>query len=189
MKPLQSVAMGMVVILLVAPAGGFDIFADPIGWVLVLLGLRGLPASIELRGVLLVLGGLALLVSLPLWVPDVVDALDDADESLAWALDLPRFGCFLLLALALLRAAEAAGDRTARTWWGAVVVGLAAVVVLPVLIFGGGLDDLEGLAGVLVALVPVVMVVLLFAHSGRAWAGGDADVVRNGPETHEGRPG
>lgn len=181
MRPLQSVAMGMVIILLVAPAGGFDVFADPVGWVLVLLGLRALPPDVELRGPVLVLAGLALLVSVPLWVPDVVEALDDADESIAWALNLPQFGSFALLALALLRAAEAAGDRTARTWWGVVVVGLGAVVVLPVLIFGAGLDDLEGLAGALVALVPLTMVVLLFVCSGRAWAGA--------PQTHEGRPG
>lgn len=173
MKPLQSIAMGMVVILLLVDAGGYDVLADPLGWLLVLHGIRLLPEDLELRTPLLGLAGLAAVVSVPLWVPAVVEALDDADESLAWVANLPQFGCYLLLAHVLSLAATAAGDKAAATWWRSVVLGLAAVVVLPVLIFGGGLTGLETAAGVLVGLVPTVMIVLLFAHSGRPWAGAD----------------
>ena len=45
MKPLQSVAMGFVFIALYARWHGYDLYADPVGWVLVLLGVRRLPAG------------------------------------------------------------------------------------------------------------------------------------------------
>ncbi|WP_148615416.1 hypothetical protein [Nocardioides rubriscoriae] len=188
MKPLQSIAMGMVVILLVVPVGGYDVLADPLGWVLVVLGVRRLPEDVELRSTLLGVAVLAGLVSVPLWVPAVVDALDDADESIAWAVNLPQFGFYVLLSHTLFRAATAAGDKGAATWWSSLVLAFGAVVALPVLIFGGGLTGLEGLAGVLVGLTPTVAIVLAFVHSGRAWAGGEADARRPPTGRTRGRP-
>ena len=38
MRPLQSIAMGLVIVALHAEFGGFDALPDPLGWVLVLLG-------------------------------------------------------------------------------------------------------------------------------------------------------
>jgi hypothetical protein len=181
-RPLQAVALGVVVHLLFAKAGGFDLLPDPLGWVLVLVGLRGLPAAVELRGAATALAALALVVAVPLWVPGVADRIEDADEALAWAVDLPRFGCYLLLALGLSRAATTAGDKAAAAWWSTVVLALAAVVALPVLVFGGGLDGLAALASSLVGIVPTVMVVLLFVHAGRAWAD-DAGEPRSGRTT------
>ncbi len=172
MKPLQSIAMGMVIILVVVQAGAYDVLADPLGWVLVVLGVRRLPEDFALRSTLLGVAVLAALVSVPLWVPAVVEALDGADESIAWAVNLPQFGCYLLLSHALSRSAAAAGDKAAATWWSTMVLAFGAVVALPVLIFGGGLDGLEALAGVLVGLAPTVAIVLLFVHAGRAWTGG-----------------
>ena len=40
MKPLQSVAMGLVIVVLVARYGEYDALADPLGWLLVLWGVR-----------------------------------------------------------------------------------------------------------------------------------------------------
>lgn len=170
MKPLQSIAMGMVVILLLVLVADFDVLANPLGWVLVVLGVRRLPADVELRPVLLVLAVVAGLVSVPLWLPAVLDSLADADESVAWAANLPQFGCYLLLSVALSRTAAAAGDAAAKTWWSSMALGCGAIVALPVLIFGGGLRGLETLAGGLVALVPTAMIVLLFVHADRPWA-------------------
>jgi hypothetical protein len=45
------------------------------------------------------------------------------------------------------------------------------VAVLPVLIFGGGVDELEEPAGLAVQIVYVVLVWLMFQYSGRVWAG------------------
>ena len=182
MKPLQSIAMGMVVIALIAPVGGgFDLLANPLGWVLVLLGVRALPADLPWRSALLGVAALAGLVSLPLWVPDVVEALDDADEALAWAVNLPQFGCYALLSFVLAGAAAAAGRASGRD-----------LVAHPVRRRPGrgraarpglrrrprGLTDT---AGVAVAVVPLAMIVLLFVHAGRAWAGADAPDMQGPP--------
>lgn len=43
MKPLSSVAMGLVIVVLVARFGGYDALPDPLGWLLVLWGVRRLP--------------------------------------------------------------------------------------------------------------------------------------------------
>ena len=44
MKPLQSIAMGLVIIALKAWVNGeYDVLPDPIGWLLVLQGLAALP--------------------------------------------------------------------------------------------------------------------------------------------------
>lgn len=166
--------MGVVVLILVAPVGGFDLLADPLGWLLVLLGIRSLPSGLPLRELVLALTGLALLVSVPLWTPAVVSAVAEADESLAWAVDLPRFAALGVLSLALARAAGAARDAGAQLWWRLVVVGFVVVTALPVLVFGGGLTGLDDVAGVAVAVVPLLVVVLGFAHSARGWAGGPA---------------
>ena len=34
MRPLQSIAMGLVIVLVTASVGGYDLVADPVGWVL-----------------------------------------------------------------------------------------------------------------------------------------------------------
>ena len=146
MKPLQSVALGLVFLVLESRVGGFDVYADPVGWVLIVYGVRGLgpvPRGDLLRGTALLAG----LVSLPLWVPAVDRALADADPALAWAADLPRFGFWLVLCLSLAEAAMTGGEPRAAAWWRVVEVGVGAVIALPGLVFGAGLTGLEGAAG------------------------------------------
>ena len=171
MKPLQAVGLGFVFLVLVTTVQGYDLYADPFGWVLVLVGVRLLPRDFTNRWLLLYLGAIALAVSVPLWIPAVDDALADADASIAWALNLPRFGFAAVLALTLGRAAQAADARGPATWWRVLGFGNAAVAVLPVLVFGGGLESLDTTAGTLVVVVPLAMTVALFWHSGRTWAG------------------
>ena len=38
-KPLQAVGMGLVIVVLTVPVAGYDVLADPLGWLLVLVGL------------------------------------------------------------------------------------------------------------------------------------------------------
>ena len=180
-KPLQSVAMGYVFIALYARFNGYDAYADPFGWTLVLIGLYKLPADLPSRGGLLYLGWLSALVSVPLWFPPVIDALEDADPSLAWAVDLPQFGFGFLLCLALSKAAEADDDLRAANWLRMLMMLIAAVAVLPVLVFGGGIDELAEPASLAVQIVYIVLVWLMFQYSGRVWAG--APVVADGEES------
>jgi hypothetical protein len=174
MKPLQAIAMGLVVLALGPTEPAFDPLPDPLGWLLVLVGLRGLPPSTELRPTLWTLGALATVVSVPLWFPAVLEALEDGEEAVAWAANLPELVFFTVLSLALARAATEAGDRTAAAWWSTLVLVWGAVAALPVLVFGGGLDGLSAVAGALVVAAPVLSIVLLFVHAGRGWAGAPA---------------
>jgi hypothetical protein len=170
-KPLQSIAMGYVFIALYARFGGYDAYADPIGWALVLYGAYRLPAELAGRGSVLYLGWLAALVSVPVWFPAVTDLLEDADESLAWAVDLPQFGFGALLCHTLSRAALADDDRRAAGWLRILSTGFVLVAALPVLVFGAGIEGLADTAGVAVQVVQVATVWLLFLYSGRVWAG------------------
>ena len=113
MRPLQSIAMGLVIVALHAEFGGFDALADPLGWVLVLLGVRDLPVDLESRRTLLGLAALAGAVSIPLWIPGVSDALYDTDPALLWAVNLPQLGFGGLLAHVLARRAADTEDTRA----------------------------------------------------------------------------
>lgn len=162
--------MGYVVIALFARQGGYDLLADPLGWLLVLLGVSRLPDPID-RASLLYVGALALVVSIPLWVPSILEAIAREDDSLAWAADLPALAFVALLFRQLGRAALETGDATASTVLQGLVTLTVLVALLPVLVFGAGFSGLEDLAGGSGQLLNLTIVVVLFAYSGRAWAG------------------
>ncbi|NHA01006.1 hypothetical protein G5V59_16995 [Nocardioides sp. W3-2-3] len=101
MKPLHAVALGLVLLALGpvdAPVGTFDPLPDPLGWVLVLVGLHGLGPALDPRrlGTLRFVGVLALCFSIAIVVPAVARWLE-TDPSLGWFADVPRFGFFALL--------------------------------------------------------------------------------------------
>lgn len=169
MKPLQTVAMGFVIIALFARVGDFDLLADPVGWLLVLGGVRLLPEPIG-RKALTGLGLLALVVSVPIWVPDVAAALAREDESLAWTADLPAFVFTALLFHQLGAAATAGRDRRAARVCAGLVTFSGAVAVLPVLVFGAGWSELATTASTAAEVFRLAIVVTLFAYAGRAWA-------------------
>ncbi len=171
--------MGLVIIALSARFGGYDALADPIGWVLVLLGVGRLPDELPRRGMLLGVAAVAGVVSAVVWFPGVADALYDADPSLAWAANLAQLCFSALLCHVLAGRAAAAGDvraarRLALTRTALVVVGL-----LPVLVFGAGVGALELPSYLAAGAVALALIWLLFAHASRPWAGnGAARVAR-----------
>lgn len=171
MRPLQSIAMGFVVIALTAPFAGYDALPDPLGWVLVLLGVRQLPADLERRRLLLALAGLAGLVAVPLWLPSVAEAVADTDPSLAWALTLPQLGFLGVLCHALAARATAAAHMPAARRFHLGTTLVVVVALLPVLVLGAGVDALATPAAVLAVGTVLFVVWQLFAWSGRTWAG------------------
>ena len=181
MKPLQSIAMGLVIIALRAWVNGeYDLLPDPIGWLLVLQGLGALPATLVHRPALRTLGFLALVMSIVLWFPSLRDGLERADESLLWAADLPQLGFVAVLCLALSRAAAdptrgPAPDPGAARWLhtAAVLTGVAAV--LPVVALGAGVDSLVEVMIVGSGLVLLLVIVLMFRYSARPWAAAEVD--------------
>lgn len=170
MKPLQAIAMGLLIVALEARVGGFDLYVDPVGWVLVLVGLRGLPTALPFRSELWYVGAVAAVTSVPLWVPTLAEALDEADPALAWACNLPKFAFFALLCAALARSAAASEDAKSAAWLRMAMTGLVVVMVAPVLVFGAGWTALGPSAGLAAQVVLIWAVVLYFSYSGRAWA-------------------
>ncbi|MCR6032661.1 hypothetical protein GGQ22_14630 [Nocardioides sp. zg-579] len=180
MKPLQSVAMGLLVVGLTARFGEYDGLPDPLGWVLVLVGVARFPADLERRTVLLGLAALAGLVAVPLWVPAVAEALEDVDASLAWALTLPQLGFVGLLCHVLAARATAAADLPAARRLRLAVTLTAVVAALPVLVLGAGVEALATAAAALAVLTLLFVIWQLFACSGRAWAGAPSTAGRSG---------
>lgn len=170
MKPLQPIAMGLVIIVLSARFRGYDALADPVGWLLVAVGLAALPARIAHRGALLRLAALAGAVAAVVWFPAVTDALYDADPSLVWAANLPQVMFTALLCHSLAATAAEARDARASRWLRSARTGVVVVGLLPVLVFGAGLAAYEGETYVAAGIVAVLVTGLLFAYGSRPWA-------------------
>jgi uncharacterized membrane protein YhaH (DUF805 family) len=166
-RPLQPIGMGLLLILV--HAGRFDFLPDPLGWLIILAGVSVLPESVERRSLLLGAAGLAGAVSIPLWWPDWAEALNDGDPSLWWAVNLPQLAFVLLLGLSLMVAARRAGDQGAARWWQLVATLATLAALLPVLVFGGGVDALEVPTYALGAATLLTVIVLCFTHAARPW--------------------
>lgn len=175
MKPLQSIAMGLLVVVLAAPVGGYDALPDPLGWVLVLVGVNALAEPFEHRSTLLALAGLALAVEVPLWFPGVVERLYAGDTAttapLAWAAALPQLAFSVLLCHVLAARAAAAGDGRAARWLGLTRSAVIVVGLMPILVFGAGLAAFEVTSYVTAAVVALLLIWLLFRYSSRSWTG------------------
>jgi hypothetical protein len=163
--------MGLVLVVLDAPIGGpgYDVLPNPLGWLLVMVGVRQLPDRIGHRRLLLGLAVVAGLVSVALWLPGAARELQALDASLRWALDLPPPVFVLVLALALGAAADRAGDAPARAWWRVVLAGAVLTALLPPVVYGAGATSLAAVAVAVAIGTQVTCLVLCFAHSARPW--------------------
>lgn len=181
MRALQAIGMGLLIVLV--RAGTPDLLPDPLGWLLILYGVRRLPPDLPLRTGVLVSGVLAGAISVPLWVPPLADRVLAADESLQWAVNLPQVAFVTLLATALGMRASDRGDAAARGWWFLVATLSALAGLAPVLVFGGGVDALETPAVVVAGSVLLTAIILCFVHAARPWANtGETPVGSRGGE-------
>lgn len=144
MTPLQKVAMGLVIVLVDAGFSGWDAVPDPLGWLLVVLGLLGLRESID-ASALLTLAALAGAISLAVAYPAVHEDLAD---STGWLLSLPQLAFAFLLCIEVGRLVAGLRPDLARRLLGLRWVFLL-VAVGPVLLYGGG---------VALLLVPLALV-------------------------------
>jgi hypothetical protein len=205
MSPLQRIAMGLVIVFLPAnfphdphPAWAFyDALPDPVGWLLVIGGLRALRGHLDVD-LLTWLAWVSFAVSVPLWFPQLNHLLvpeynHRIDVSFQWFLSLPQSVFSLALARTIGRAAELQEprDRFVAGRYGVLTWAFAAVVVLPAIAYGGGVDALVDPTLLGIGLVNVVFIYYLFRVHRRPWLGGPGP-LRVGPETspeqHEGRP-
>lgn len=175
MKPLQAIGLGLVLLAL-GPAnaapGTFDPLPDPVGWLLVLVGLHGLSGALDPRRVpvLRFLGVLALGFSIALVVPAVARWLE-TDPSLGWAADVPRFAFFALLCHELSQAAFRARHTAGASTFSIAGLALLFVLAAPPLAFGAGWTAVGPAGEVAAQVVQIALVVLCFVFAGRPWAG------------------
>jgi hypothetical protein len=198
MSPLQKIAMGLVIVIGTAlfPANPspswqrYDALPDPIGWTLVLLGVFALARFDDAFDSTRWLAGLAAVVSVPMWFPQVQHRMDASGE---WFASLPQILFCLLLARDIgLRGAE----RTPRDLYvaqrfGLLVWGFAAIGVLPVIALGGDVPQLTSTMLLVSTLVNVAFVYFLFRVHRREWLGGPGPLLveaRTRPDHREGRP-
>jgi hypothetical protein len=168
MKPLQSIAMGLVIVVLVARFDGYDALADPLGWLLVIWGVRRTPDSSTLQALALA----ALLVAGVVWFPATQDLLDRSDPSLRWAVNLPQVLFCVVLCRQLADRAGGVGDQRARAWLRTAMLLNVVLAIAPVLVFAASADDLMVSVHAAAAGVVLLLIVLLFAHARRPWAPG-----------------
>lgn len=178
MLALQWVAIGVVVVLLDLVAQGWDLLPDPLGWLLVLVGLSRLRERLGTTPLV------ATAVALPVSVATFVPGLVRTDEpALAWGLSLPQVLTLVVIALAV---GEAVPERRRALRLCAWL--LAGVGVAPVLVLGGGavVSGLLGLVGLLafVAVLAQVWLVPLLLLSAPALE----PVAGPVPDAREGRP-
>lgn len=198
MSPLQKIAMGMVIVVAFAylPADPrpewerYDVLVNPLGWVLVLLGVLALARSDEAFDSVRWPALVAAAVSVPMWFPQVQHRIDDSGQ---WFASLPQTLFCLLLAKAIgvLATQQSPPDGYVARRFGLLVWGFAVVGVLPVLTLGGGLSQLEGLTRLVATLVNVAFVYLLFRVHRREWLGGPGPLefrARPHSQGREGRP-
>lgn len=161
MSSLPTAAMGLVIVFVDAGAGGWDWVADPVGWVLVLLGLAPakdrLPAYAGLSGSAWVCLAVSVL-TLP------ADSIDTIDPTLGWLFSLPTIAFCFLLCDSLADVTD--GSLAFRFRWLRIVY--AVVAVLPGLVFLGGLEWLTIPSAVVAVLANITLVLSV-------WAAGDEE--------------
>jgi hypothetical protein len=207
MSPLQRIAMGLVIVFIPATFEighhAYDALPDPLGWLLVLSGMRLLRRHLDVE-VAYWLAWVALLVSVPLWfpqltehLPDIPKHLDTAREldqaskaaSVAWAFSVPQSVMSLLLARAISQEgiAQQPRDTFAAGRFGVLTWGLAAVLVLPPIAYGGDVKNLVTPTLIGIGLVNAALIYYLFRVHRREWLGGPGPLLVQ-PHEHEGRP-
>jgi hypothetical protein len=180
--------MGLVIVLLPAyfPAHPhpewkvYDALPDPLGWLLVVAGVWALARSSDLELTTVKwLAVVALLVSVPLWFPQLNHLLvpkynPDAQVSFQWFLSLPQslFGLVLARTIGRRGELERPRDTYVAGRFGVLTWGYVALVVLPIVAYGGGVDGLVNPTLVLIGLVNIAMIFYLFMTNRRTFLGG-----------------
>lgn len=179
MSPLQKIAMGMVFIAGYAPFpaephpswDSYDGLADPLGWVLAILGMQVLCRAATgfdgARWAAWVAGA----ISIPLWFPQLNHRLSD---SAGWALSMPQTAFCILLLKSIAESAliKEPGDGYIRRRFGPLMWAFVLLVVLPPIAIGGDLRGLDDTTVAVALLVNLAFIYYLFRVHRRSWLGG-----------------
>lgn len=165
MTPLQAIAMGLVIVFLQS-GSAHDIFANPIGWLLVLFGATRLPGAH--RRLLVGWVVVALLASVPLWFAALREPLYAEDPALAWAADLPEFIALVVLCFTISELARPT-DRRGHLRFGTLTTLFALLAAAPLVAIA--LDSSGTADGISLALIvcDAWLVWSLFSHHAKSY--------------------
>jgi hypothetical protein len=152
---VQTVAMGLLIVVLDVPPSGWDWIADPLGWVLVLLGLSAVRDEVPNHRGLSITAWVCLVVSVLIYPPGSVATLDD---TLGWVFSVPTVVWCFLMSDALHDVAHG-GRRLTLLWLRNL---FALVAVLPLLVYLAALDRLTAPTAVLAVGANVALLYLLW---------------------------
>jgi hypothetical protein len=187
MSPLQKIAMGLLIVFWTAPFSidgyAWDGLPDPIGWILVLVGVHALRRHLDVE-LAIRTAWVALAASVPQWIPPVFEALlpnDDAvaEASVRWFFFLPQALFCLLLARAVAKAAvtRQPRDRFVAGRFGVLTWAAGALIALPPIAYGLDEQPLIDATLIGIVLIGLAFVYYLFRVHRRTWLGGPGPVV------------
>ncbi len=157
MKELQTVALGLIVVFV--DVGDPDWVADPLGWLLVLIGIAAVKEKVPDYGYLALTAWVCLGLSVVTWPPNSVPTLD---STLGWVFSLPTLAfCYLL--------ADSLYDVTVPNlaqWFRLICWAFAVVAVLPLLPVAFDWEWLATPATVAAIVLNAVFVLSLFSAAG-----------------------
>jgi uncharacterized membrane protein len=105
------------------------------------------------------------LVSLPLVLPAIDERLSPSGQ---WGVGVPQTAFCLVLSISLATSTGRADEREA-TWFRLLRTAYIAVLVLPVLVFGGGIEELGVPMAALSVIANVALVYFTFKVSRRPY--------------------
>lgn len=184
MTPLQKIAMGLVIVVVQANFGdGWDGLPNPLGWLLVLAGVRAARAHLENTTSLTVLAVLSLAVSAVTYPPHVID---DLDSTAAWLLELPQLAFMVVLCFSVATALGRRGRWFRLLAWALLAVGFGAAAAGQ----QETADDEDPPPGVVAVataweLGRIALVTMLFMASSRPETGAVPRPVRPTPQSTE----
>lgn len=167
-QPLLVVALALLIIVIRSDFRGYDALPDPVAWLLIAVACAAFPKDVPRRGAVVASAVLAMLASIASWPASWHDRVVDLDPALAWTIALPSLAWSVLFCLAVAHLARS--QLSAQIMWTYVGYGFVAAIVLPVIVFGGGVDSLEGTYAAIIVLAQVALFVLALMHAWKPWA-------------------
>lgn len=167
-KPLLLVALALAIIQVRAEFHGFDALPDPIGWLVIAGACRVLPPEVPRRSAVVGSAVIAAVTAVSMWPSAWNDRVRALTESLLWAIALPGLAWSVLFCLAMTALAQ--GEMVSSLLWKSLAGAFLASAILPVVVFGGDADWLEGTYAAISTAAQVALFVLAIAHAWKPWA-------------------
>jgi hypothetical protein len=167
-QPLLVVALALLILVLRSDFRGYDALPDPLAWLLIAVACSAFPEDVPRRSTLVASAVLAMFASIASWPTSWHEKVVDLDPALAWTVALPSLVWSVLFCLAVAHLAQP--QLSAHIMWTYVGYGFVAAIFLPVIVFGGGVDSLEGTYAAIIVLAQVALFVLALMHAWKPWA-------------------